>query len=98
MLFMTLASTLVLAAVLAFSTAGTTSAQPVTCGNGVLDGGEDCDLSSPAGAFCPVGEICTSSCDCVFLATTTTVTPPTTTTVTPTTSSTTTTTLLNHFH
>jgi hypothetical protein len=58
-----------------------------TCGNGVLDPSEDCDLSSPSGAFCPPSQVCDSSCDCVFLPTTTT----------PTTSSTTTTTLLNHF-
>jgi len=74
-------------------------AQVGSCGNGFLDPGEDCDLSSPAGAFCPPGQVCDSSCDCVFVATTT---QPTTTvvptTTTPTTSTvTTSTTLPNHF-
>jgi hypothetical protein len=74
-------------------------AQVSSCGNGFLDPGEDCDLSSPSGAFCPPGQVCDSNCDCVPVATTT---QPTTTvvptTTTPTTSTvTTSTTLLNHF-
>jgi len=85
-LFLMLVAALATAATLALVSAESTLAQPVTCGNGLLDVGEDCDLTSPAGAFCPPGQIC-SSCECVFIATTTT----------PTTSSTTSTTLLNHF-
>lgn len=57
-------------------------AQPSSCGNGFLDSGEDCDLTSPSGAFCQPPAVCNSSCDCVFLTTTST---PTTTTSTSTT-------------
>jgi len=101
-LFLMLVMALTTAAILALGSANPSMAQPATCGNGVLDAGEDCDLSSPAGAFCPAGQVCTASCDCAFVATTTTPStslPPTTTTVvTPT--STTSTTLpnqLDHF-
>jgi hypothetical protein len=75
-LFFTLLAALAVAATLSIVSVESTSAQPVTCGNGLLDLGEDCDLSSPAGAFCPPGGVCNSSCDCVFIVPTTT---PTTT-------------------
>jgi hypothetical protein len=107
-LFLVFFTALATAAILSVTSADTSLAQAV-CGNGTLDLGEDCDLSSPSGAFCPVGQACTASCDCAFVATTTLPTttvppttslPPTTTTVAaPTT--TTTSTLppggLNHF-
>jgi len=100
-LFFVLLAALTTAMILSLSSAEPTLAQPNTCGNGTLDSGEDCDLSSPSGAFCPIGQVCTSSCDCAFVATTTQPTttapttslPPTTTTTTSPTS----TTLLNHF-
>jgi hypothetical protein len=103
-LFVALLAALTTAAVLTLGSADPTLAQPNTCGNGTLDAGEDCDLSSPSGAFCPMGQVCTASCDCAFVATTTlhtttaptTSLPPTTTTVVSPTS-TTSTTLLNHF-
>jgi len=98
-LFLMLLASLATAAILSLTSADPSLAQPTTCGNGVLDTGEECDLSSPAGAFCPAGQVCTSSCDCAFVATTTSPTtsiPPTTTTVVSPTS-TTSTTLLNHF-
>jgi hypothetical protein len=110
-LFLTLLAALATAAFLSLSSATPLLAQ-ATCGNGTLDTGEDCDLSSPAGSFCPTGQVCTSSCDCVFVATTTlptttvpttvpptTTLPPTTTTVTPATTTSTTTLAgnLDHF-
>jgi hypothetical protein len=33
------------------------------CGNGIVDVGEDCDPSSPSGAMCLPGEVCTN-CQC----------------------------------
>src|SRR5262245_27688217 len=81
-LFLTLLAALAVAMLLSIVSAESTSAQPVTCGNGLLDQGEDCDLSSPSGAFCPPAAICNSSCDCVILATTTTPTTSTTTSTT----------------
>ncbi len=39
-----------------------TSAQ-TTCGNGIVDTGEDCDPSSPSGAMCMQGEVCVD-CQC----------------------------------
>src|SRR6185369_3490973 len=90
-LFFTLLAGLAMAATFAVVSVESTSAQPVTCGNGLLDLGEDCDLSSPAGAFCPPGQVCSSSCDCAFLATLTTTTTTSTTTLV------TSTTLLDHF-
>ena len=94
-LFLMLVAALTMAATLA-SVFGETPlapanawAQASSCGNGFLDPSEDCDLSSPSGAHCPQGQVCTSSCECVFL--------PTTTTPTTTTSPTTSTTLPNHF-
>ena len=57
-------------------------AQPSSCGNGFLDPGEDCDLTSPSGAFCQPPAVCTSSCDCVFVVPTTTPTTTSTTTTT----------------
>jgi len=98
--------TLTTAMALALVSVQTTSAQPATCGNGLLDSGEDCDLSSPSGSFCNPPAVCNSSCECAFVGTTTTtssttvivptttIATPTTTVVTPTTTSTT---LLNHF-
>ncbi len=86
-LFVALGVALALVLAIAIASVQSTSAQPNTCGNGVLDTGEDCDLTSPSGAFCPPGEVCTTSCDCAFVATTTT---PTTTVVA-------TTTTLPHF-
>jgi hypothetical protein len=84
-MFLLLAAALALVLGIAVASVRSTSAQTNTCGNGVRDPGEDCDLSSPAGAFCPPGEVCTSSCDCVFLTTTTatTTTVPATTTTLP---------------
>ena len=107
-LFFMLLAALTTAAILSLGSADPLLAQPNTCGNGTLDSGEDCDLSSPLGAFCPMGQVCTSSCDCVFVATTTlpTTLPPTTslpvatTTTTTVVAPTTTTTLpggLDHF-
>ncbi len=68
---------------------------PPLCGNGTLDVGEDCDLSSPAGAFvCQPGEVCTANCNCELVAVTTT----TSTTSSPTTTGpATTTTIPGHF-
>jgi hypothetical protein len=77
--------------------------QCTTCGNGLLDPGEDCDPSSPSGALvCPMGTVCTGTCDCVSVSSTSTSTvgAPTTvptTTATTTTSPTTTSTEINHF-
>ena len=104
-LFLVLLASLATAAILSVTSADPLLAQ-TTCGNGTLDTGEDCDLSSPSGSFCPVGQACTASCDCAFVATTTTVPttlppttlPPTTTTVVaPTTTTTTLQGELNHF-
>jgi hypothetical protein len=99
-LFLVLLVALTTAAILSVTSADTSLAQAV-CGNGTLDPGEDCDLSSPSGAFCPIGQVCTASCDCAFVATTTlpTTSLPATTTSTSTTTVTspTSTTLLNHF-
>src|SRR5688572_6517169 len=59
----------------------TSTSVPVTCGNGVLDPGEECDPSSPGGAFtCQPGETC-QACQCVGPSTTSTTTPTTSTTV-----------------
>src|SRR5436309_7539488 len=44
----------------------TTTSLP-TCGNGVVDGGEQCD--PPCGAGCAAGQFCNSSCQCVATAT-----------------------------
>jgi hypothetical protein len=62
--------------------AGTTTTTILsTCGNGVVDPGEPCDLSSPSGALlCPPGETCTAACTCVGPTTTTTTVSTTTTT------------------
>ena len=61
-------------------TTTTTTAPGGLCGNGVLDPGEECDMSSPAGSFlCPPGCTCDSlTCTCVPIggSTTTTTTPP----------------------
>ena len=43
----------------------TTTSLP-TCGNGVVDGGEQCD--PPCGAGCAAGQFCNSSCQCVATA------------------------------
>jgi hypothetical protein len=70
------------------STSSTTTVPP-TCGNGVLDSGEECDASSPSGALvCPAGEQCVA-CACQPVSTTT---APTTTSTTGAPASTTTTT------
>src|SRR5438552_1960139 len=37
-----------------------------TCGNGVVDGGEQCD--PPCGPGCAAGQFCNSSCQCVATA------------------------------
>jgi hypothetical protein len=81
-LFFTLLAALAVAATLSIVSVESSSAQPVTCGNGLLDLGEDCDLSSPAGAFCQPPAVCNSSCDCVFIVPTTTPTTTSTTTTT----------------
>jgi hypothetical protein len=60
--------------------------------NGVLDPNEECDLSSPGGAFC-VGGPCNTDCSCPDVTTTTTTVVVTTTTA----ASSTTTTEPNHF-
>jgi hypothetical protein len=78
------------------TTSSTTSTTVVnTCGNGMVDPGEPCDLSSPGGAFtCAPGEVCSEACTCVAVSTTTTSSAPpttlapTTTTEAPTTSTT----------
>jgi len=43
----------------------TTTSLP-TCGNGLVDGGEQCD--PPCGAGCAAGQFCNSSCQCVATA------------------------------
>src|SRR5262245_40963950 len=85
--FLSLAVALAVILGIAAGSVRSTSAQVNTCGNGMLDPGEDCELSPPR-PFCPPGAVCNSSCDCAFVATTTTPT----TTVAPTT-----TTLVDHF-
>ena len=52
-LFLMLLAAIGMSATRAFVSVESTLAQPVTCGNGLLDAGEECDLSSPLGAFCP---------------------------------------------
>jgi hypothetical protein len=74
------------------STTTTSTTPPVTtttlngtCGNGVLDPGEECDMSSPSGSFtCPPGCTCDpTSCECVPVggSTTTTTSAPSGTTI-----------------
>ena len=54
-LFLVLFVALATAAILSVTSADTSLARSAVCGNGTLDPGEDCDLSSPSGAFCPAG-------------------------------------------
>jgi hypothetical protein len=64
------------------STSSSTSSSTTTntqCGNGVVDPGEDCDASSPTGAFnCQPGETCSTECTCVGATTSSTSTVATT--------------------
>jgi slime mold repeat-containing protein len=77
----TLASTTTTLATTTTTVAPTTTTTLPTCGNGVVDQGEPCDPSSPAGALlCPPGDVCTAQCTCVSTTTTTTTTQPASTT------------------